>query len=543
MWDAYRCHTSAAVRAETARLRLHTAIVPEGCTKFIQAADVVWNACFKSNLRSLYDAWIADPAGHQYTKGGNLKPPSRTLLCQWVKSSWEAVPDQMVKDSFTACAITTSTDGSDDNHIHCFKAGQPCAAGKSRLEEETKKLQDSGSAASLIEDPFASDEDSDEADNNEACIYRDDHKEEEGDKEENEEEDDEEGSDEEEDEEETDVEEDDKEDDEEKDDKEEDDDCHEGKADHQLGGSEDLQEDKAGDETGVGQLPISKRRKEGNQAAKELMQVQRLRKVTKDINKGAPIDVDEMQPLKPAEMWIRELGLFKVDQECLLSRSGWLTDSIINAAQKLLQMAYATSGFQSVTHGLTMTFDVTAGEFVQILHTGIGHWVTVSTIGMVHPTVRVYDSLYTSASTTLQSQIACILATKEAEITLNFMDVPMQSGASDCWVYAIAFTTALAQGKHPECYVFSQHKMRAHLRRCLIGGRMEMFPYTEVHMHDAGKVRAVQKVPIYCLCRMPEQPGVKMLACSSCNKCFHSACEALPAAAATHQNWLCSRCT
>lgn len=53
--DAYRCHTSEAVRAECAKLRLHTAIIPEGCTKFIQAADVVWNACFKSHLRSLYD--------------------------------------------------------------------------------------------------------------------------------------------------------------------------------------------------------------------------------------------------------------------------------------------------------------------------------------------------------------------------------------------------------------------------------------------------------------------------------------------------------
>ena len=44
------------------------------------------------------------------------------------------------------------------------------------------------------------------------------------------------------------------------------------------------------------------------------MRVQRLRKATKDINRGAQIDVDEM---KPAEMWIHELGLLKVDQECL----------------------------------------------------------------------------------------------------------------------------------------------------------------------------------------------------------------------------------
>ena len=230
----------------------------------------------------------------------------------------------MVENSFITCAITTSTDGSDDNHIHCFKAGQPCAAGKSRLEEETRKLHASGSTASLMEDLFASDEDSDEADNNEGCINKDDHEEEEeDDKEGNDKGDDEErcnekGSDEE----------DDKRDDQEKDDKEEEDGCQEGKGDHQQGSSEDFQEDKVGSETGVGQLPISKRRKEGNQAAKKLMRVQRLRKVTKDINKGAPIDVDEMKPPKPAEMWIPELGLLKVDQECLMSPSGWLTDSI-----------------------------------------------------------------------------------------------------------------------------------------------------------------------------------------------------------------------
>ena len=47
------------------------------------------------------------------------------------------------------------------------------------------------------------------------------------------------------------------------------------------------------------------------------MRVQRTRMATKDINKGAPIDVNKMQTLKPVEMWIPELGLLKVDEECL----------------------------------------------------------------------------------------------------------------------------------------------------------------------------------------------------------------------------------
>ena len=40
VWVAYRCHTSQAVHSETDKLRLHTAIITGGCTKFIQAPGV-----------------------------------------------------------------------------------------------------------------------------------------------------------------------------------------------------------------------------------------------------------------------------------------------------------------------------------------------------------------------------------------------------------------------------------------------------------------------------------------------------------------------
>ena len=37
VWDAYKCHTSEATRRETKKMNLHTAVIPGGCTKFIQA--------------------------------------------------------------------------------------------------------------------------------------------------------------------------------------------------------------------------------------------------------------------------------------------------------------------------------------------------------------------------------------------------------------------------------------------------------------------------------------------------------------------------
>ena len=53
----------------------------------------------------------------------DLKAPSHSLLCEWVKSTWELVSIEMVKDSFLSCAITTAIDGSDNSNIHCFTPG------------------------------------------------------------------------------------------------------------------------------------------------------------------------------------------------------------------------------------------------------------------------------------------------------------------------------------------------------------------------------------------------------------------------------------
>lgn len=168
VWDAYKCHTSDETRNKCAQMKLHTAIVPGGCTRYIQAADVVWNSTFKSHLRQYYDLWLADSSKHEYTKGGNLKSPSRSLLCEWVKMSWDAVPTATVIKSFLSCAITTSPNGDDDDEIHCFKAGQQCEGGRLMLQQEMARFNEVSEG--IEEDPFASDEDQEETELNEACI-------------------------------------------------------------------------------------------------------------------------------------------------------------------------------------------------------------------------------------------------------------------------------------------------------------------------------------------------------------------------------------
>ena len=59
VWDAYKCHMRELTQKELAKLKTHTAVIPGGCTKFIQAPDVVWNSIFKSHMRQCYDIWLS----------------------------------------------------------------------------------------------------------------------------------------------------------------------------------------------------------------------------------------------------------------------------------------------------------------------------------------------------------------------------------------------------------------------------------------------------------------------------------------------------
>ena len=79
----------------------------------------------------------------------------------------------------------------------------------------------------------------------------------------------------------------------------------------------------------------------------------------------------------------------------------------------------------------------------------------------------VYDSLYSSAGTCLETQIASLIQTEEPEISLKFVDVPVQAGTYDCGLFAVAFATALALGIRPKECQFNQPEMRKHLFKCL----------------------------------------------------------------------------
>lgn len=93
------------------------------------------------------------------------------------------------------------------------------------------------------------------------------------------------------------------------------------------------------------------------------------------------------------------------DRSVLLSPVGWLNDNLICAAQLTLKEGFQIPGLQDVSLGCTLAFDVRHGEFIQILHDGHGHWLTVSNIGASKNVVHVYDSLRSSIGTNTRNQL------------------------------------------------------------------------------------------------------------------------------------------
>ena len=139
-WDTYECHLTPSVIQSLRSKSIDVAVVPGGCTKYIQAPDVSWNKPFKTMCTNKYDEWLASNGINQVTGCGNLKPPPRREIVRWILASWEELPAEVISKSFLACGISVATDGSQDDQIACFKADKPCSAGREMLKVQLEIL-------------------------------------------------------------------------------------------------------------------------------------------------------------------------------------------------------------------------------------------------------------------------------------------------------------------------------------------------------------------------------------------------------------------
>ena len=167
------------------------------------------------------------------------------------------------------------------------------------------------------------------------------------------------------------------------------------------------------------------------------------------------------------------------------------------------------------------------------------HWAVLSTIGCIANQVRYFDSAYTSLSPNVECIIAQLFSQEtNCEIKVDVMAMATQKGSSDCGLYAIAVSTALANDIDPVTLVYHQDDMRAHFGYCLEKKKMEVFTVLKTRRITN---HIVYTVMIY-LCPICQKcdNGTRMVQCEVCNRWYHDSC--IPKYD-EEKDWYCSTCS
>ena len=210
----------------------------------------------------------------------------------------------------------------------------------------------------------------------------------------------------------------------------------------------------------------------------------------------------------------------------------------INAANQLLRSQFpGIQGLQSPLLGQRFCFTkfnvkgYAGCSYIQVMHTGQDHWVTVEIIG--EDEVRVFDSIFLKPTYYVVKQVASVMESRSLKVKMLLEKVQFQKNAVDCGVYAIAYMTDLCHGVDPSscCYADST-VLRRHLIQCYAEGRMPTFP-----SQSSQKRRpSVYQLNIYCSCRLPfalehvkpkDVPtgeDTDMIQCEICCGWYHRTC-------------------
>lgn len=143
IWDSFKSHTSLLTRELCSQLNINTMIIPPGCTKFVQPADVCWNKPFKDKFRIKYEDWMSERAKkkeemEKEDDGIYNDKPGFIQLCQWVNFAWESLSTELIEKSFKICGFTSDVNGSDDDDLHFFKHNPEL---KESLKKERRKFE------------------------------------------------------------------------------------------------------------------------------------------------------------------------------------------------------------------------------------------------------------------------------------------------------------------------------------------------------------------------------------------------------------------
>ena len=237
------------------------------------------------------------------------------------------------------------------------------------------------------------------------------------------------------------------------------------------------------------------------------------------------------------DVWVNNT-LTHQDRKIIVSRSGWLTDKVITAAQMLmLQYFPGMSGLQPPTLQEVCAFQVHTKEFVQIVNIRNKHWCVVSSVGCVSGVVNVYDSLCSSVSNKMIHLIASMVYSSSSTLEVRTMDVAKQSNSSDCGVLSIAYAFDLCSGYDPCEVKYDHKKIRQHLVSCLENCQLSRLPLLLCEQKSSST--KFEKTV-----RMPGESH-DMAKCDICHVWYHRHCMDIPSEVFDKEEdiyWECKAC-
>ncbi len=136
-------------------------------------------------------------------------------------------------------------------------------------------------------------------------------------------------------------------------------------------------------------------------------------------------------------------------------------------------------------------------------------------------------------------QFANIVNTCKSHFEVERVTVQQQRGTADCGMFAVAFAISLCTGSDPVTLTFEQMKMRDHLLQCFEKRKITPFPLSQRKIVSRSLcTRSLEKVNVYCVCRLPDFYGNMMIECELCHQWYHYECVDVKSV----KNWKCEEC-
>ena len=95
--DSFRAHYTSSFRARMKELGIQQKLIPGGCTWLVQPLDVGVAKPFKDRTRDLWWNWMIEMAENDE----KMNEPSRELIQDWVSSSWDDMPKELITNALT----------------------------------------------------------------------------------------------------------------------------------------------------------------------------------------------------------------------------------------------------------------------------------------------------------------------------------------------------------------------------------------------------------------------------------------------------------